>query len=115
MEDGWKNKWNKIKTAKSISEAALKYLNVYIGKSGKIAFGKDAERLSVIPNLASLMYSILSDNYIGFTKLKEENVIEFLEEDMLLNPNVTVDEYIDEPYDHFAGWYQAGLDDLSEW
>jgi hypothetical protein len=90
---------------KEIANAALKYLNVYIGESGKVAFGEDAERLSVIPNLASMMYSILSDSYIGFTKLKEEDVVEFLEEDMLLNRNITVDEYIDEPYDHFAEWW----------
>jgi hypothetical protein len=114
MEDGWKNKWNKVKKTKSISEAALKYLNVYIGRSGKLAFGEDAERLSVITNLASIMYSILMDSYIGFTKLKEQRVVEFLEEDMLLNPNVTEDEYIDEVHDRFAGWYH-NLGKEPEW
>ena len=82
---------------KEIANAALKYLNVYIGESGKVAFGEDAERLSVIPNFASKIYSILSHSYIGFTKLKEE--------DMLLNRNITIDEYIDKSYDHFAKWW----------
>ena len=104
MEDGWKNKWNKVKKTKSISEAALKYLSIYIGKSGKAAFGKDADRLSVIQNLAGIMYDTLKSDYLGFTKLQYQDVVNFLEEDMLVK-DTTIDEYVDDAWNIFTPWW----------